>query len=49
MNPNYRIELADNNKGREKMTFNNASSLDNTIIKVIGVGNGGCNAVNRTF
>ena len=47
MNPNYRIELADNNKGREKMTFNNASSLDNTVIKVIGVGNGGCNAVNR--
>ena len=46
MNPNYRIELADNNKGREKMTFNNSSSLD-TVIKVIGVGNGGCNAVNR--
>ena len=46
MNPNYRIELADNNKGREKMTFNNGSSLD-TVIKVIGVGNGGCNAVNR--
>ena len=46
MNPNYRIQLADNNKGREKMTFNNSSSLD-TVIKVIGVGNGGCNAVNR--
>lgn len=46
MNPNYRIELAENNKGRDKMTFNNASYLD-TIIKVIGVGNGGCNAVNR--
>ena len=46
MNPNYRIELADNNKGREKMTFNSGSSLD-TVIKVIGVGNGGCNAVNR--
>ena len=46
MNPNYRIELADNNKGREKMTFNNSPSLD-TVIKVIGVGNGGCNAVNR--
>ena len=47
MNPNYRIELADNNKGRDKMaSFNNGSSLD-TVIKVVGVGNGGCNAVNR--
>lgn len=48
MNPNYRIELADNINGSEKMTFNNnSSSLLDTVIKVIGVGNGGCNAVNR--
>ncbi len=47
MNPNYRIELADNIKGSEKMAFNNNSSSLDTVIKVIGVGNGGCNAVNR--
>ncbi|EKV56774.1 cell division protein FtsZ [Brachyspira hampsonii 30446] len=47
MNPKYRIELADNNKGSEKMSFNNNSSSLDTVIKVIGVGNGGCNAVNR--
>ncbi|WP_295158120.1 cell division protein FtsZ [uncultured Brachyspira sp.] len=47
MNPNYRIELADNIKGNEKMIFNNNSSSLDTVIKVIGVGNGGCNAVNR--
>ncbi|WP_300367913.1 cell division protein FtsZ [Brachyspira sp.] len=47
MNPNYRIELADNIKGSEKMIFNNNSSSLDTVIKVIGVGNGGCNAVNR--
>ncbi|WP_295160722.1 cell division protein FtsZ [uncultured Brachyspira sp.] len=47
MNPNYRIELADNIKGSEKMSFNNNSLSLDTIIKVIGVGNGGCNAVNR--
>ncbi|KLI32591.1 cell division protein FtsZ [Brachyspira hyodysenteriae] len=47
MNPNYRIQLADNMKGSEKMAFNNDSSSLDTVIKVIGVGNGGCNAVNR--
>ena len=47
MNPNYRIELADNMKGSEKMAFNNDSSSLDTVIKVIGIGNGGCNAVNR--
>ncbi|CRF33844.1 cell division protein FtsZ [Brachyspira suanatina] len=47
MNPNYRIELADNMKGSEKMALKNDSSSLDTVIKVIGVGNGGCNAVNR--
>ena len=47
MNPNYRIQLADNMKGSEKMAFKNDSSSLDTVIKVIGVGNGGCNAVNR--
>ncbi|AEM22611.1 Cell division protein FtsZ [Brachyspira intermedia PWS/A] len=39
--------MADNMKGSEKMAFKNDSSSLDTVIKVIGVGNGGCNAVNR--
>lgn len=38
-----RIELADNSKGSSNMNSNPLG----TVIKVIGVGNGGCNAVNR--
>lgn len=46
MNSNQRIELADNNSNENNNHYINNSSLD-TVIKVIGVGNGGCNAVNR--
>ena len=47
MDSKYRIELDENSKGSMAMNFyNNLSSLD-TVIKVIGVGNGGCNAINR--
>ncbi|MEI0580133.1 cell division protein FtsZ [Brachyspira pilosicoli] len=46
MDSKYRIEL-ENSKGSISMnSYNNLSSLD-TVIKVIGVGNGGCNAINR--
>ena len=44
MDSKYRIELADNSKGNASMNSLNDSG---TVIKVIGVGNGGCNAVNR--
>ena len=44
MDSKYRIELADNSKGNSNMNSLNDSG---TVIKVIGVGNGGCNAVNR--
>lgn len=44
MDSKYRIELADNSKGNANMNSLNDSG---TVIKVIGVGNGGCNAVNR--
>ena len=40
----YRIELADNSKNAN---INSLNSSLGTVIKVIGVGNGGCNAVNR--
>lgn len=43
MDSKYRIELADNSKGSSNMDSNSLG----TVIKVIGVGNGGCNAVNR--
>ena len=47
MDSKYRIELDENSKGSISMnSYNNLSSLD-TVIKVIGVGNGGCNAINR--
>lgn len=47
MDSKYRIELDENSKGSMAMnSYNNLSSLD-TVIKVIGVGNGGCNAINR--
>lgn len=45
MDSKYRIELADNSKGSANMNSFNVSL--GTVIKVIGVGNGGCNAVNR--
>ena len=45
MEAKYRIELADNSKGSAKM--NSLLNDSGTVIKVIGVGNGGCNAVNR--
>lgn len=44
MDSKYRIELADNSKVNANMNSLNDSG---TVIKVIGVGNGGCNAVNR--
>lgn len=44
MDSKYRIELADNSKGNASINSLNDSG---TVIKVIGVGNGGCNAVNR--
>ncbi|WP_432633096.1 cell division protein FtsZ [Brachyspira sp.] len=44
MDSKYRIELADNSKGNANINSLNDSG---TVIKVIGVGNGGCNAVNR--
>ena len=41
MDSKYRIELDENSKGSMAMnSYNNLSSLD-TVIKVIGVGNGG--------
>lgn len=47
MDSKYRIELDENSKGSMAMnSYNNLSSLD-TVIKVIGVGNGGCNGINR--
>lgn len=47
MDSKYRIELDEKSKGSMAMnSYNNLSSLD-TVIKVIGVGNGGCNAINR--
>jgi|GEM_PF-985432 len=45
MDSKYRIELADNSKMNSNINFFNVSL--GTVIKVIGVGNGGCNAVNR--
>ena len=45
MEAKYRIELADNSKGSANM--NSLLNDSGTVIKVIGVGNGGCNAVNR--
>ena len=45
MDSKYRIELADNSKMNSNINFFNVSL--GTAIKVIGVGNGGCNAVNR--
>lgn len=47
MDLSYRIELADSVKGSSTMSLENQFSSTPTIIKVIGVGNGGCNAVNR--
>ena len=44
MEAKYRIELADNSKGSANM--NSLLNDSGTVIKVIGVGNGGCNAVN---
>lgn len=44
MNKNFRIDLVDSEK--ESAMLNNFSQ-NPTVIKVIGVGNGGCNAVNR--
>ena len=45
MDSKYRIELADNSKTNSNINSFNVSL--GTVIKVIGVGNGGCNAVNR--
>lgn len=45
MDSKYRIELADNSKMSSNINSFNVSL--GTVIKVIGVGNGGCNAVNR--
>ena len=45
MDSKYRIELADNSKINSNINSFNVSL--GTVIKVIGVGNGGCNAVNR--
>lgn len=45
MDSKYRIELADNSKMNSNINSFNFSL--GTVIKVIGVGNGGCNAVNR--
>ena len=45
MDSKYRIELADNSKMNSNINSFNVSLV--TVIKVIGVGNGGCNAVNR--
>ena len=45
MDSKYRIELADNSKINSNINSFNVSLV--TVIKVIGVGNGGCNAVNR--
>ena len=45
MDSKYRIELADNLKMNSNINSFNVSL--GTVIKVIGVGNGGCNAVNR--
>lgn len=45
MDSKYRIELADNSKMNSNINYFNVSL--GTVIKVIGVGNGGCNAVNR--
>ncbi|WP_295295095.1 cell division protein FtsZ [uncultured Brachyspira sp.] len=51
MDSKYRIELDENSKGSMAMNFYDYLSLDTvievTVIKVIGVGNGGCNAINR--
>lgn len=47
MDSKYRIELADNSKGSANSNTNSINSSLGTVIKVIGVGNGGCNAVNR--
>ena len=48
MDSKYRIELADNsNNSKGNANMNSLLNDSGTIIKVIGVGNGGCNAVNR--
>lgn len=47
MDSKYRIELADNSKVIANSNTNSINNSSGTIIKVIGVGNGGCNAVNR--
>jgi len=47
MEMNYRIELADTKKETSLMSSDNNFFPLPTNIKVIGVGNGGCNAVNR--
>lgn len=47
MDLSYRIELADSVRGSSNMSLENQFSSTPTVIKVIGVGNGGCNAVNR--
>ena len=48
MDSKYRIELADNsNNSKGNLNMNSLLNDSGTIIKVIGVGNGGCNAVNR--
>lgn len=47
MDSKYRIELADNSKGIANSNMNSINNSLSTVIKVIGVGNGGCNAVNR--
>ncbi len=47
MDSKYRIELADNSKGSANSNTNSINNSLGTVIKVIGVGNGGCNAVNR--
>ena len=43
----YRIELAETKKETSIMSLDNNFYPLPTNIKVIGVGNGGCNAVNR--
>lgn len=47
MDSKYRIKLADNSKGIANSNMNSINNSLSTVIKVIGVGNGGCNAVNR--
>lgn len=47
MDINYHIELVDTDKENNMSDINNPFIQNQTVIKVVGVGNGGCNAVNR--